>query len=322
MFRNLCLFALIFCSSLEAAYTLKNGKLIPSEDVATHSVHEHYSLGIKAVEDSKWNDAVRQFRIVTINFDKTTFARDARFLLGKSYYHAGELEFANTELTTYLEGQNNPKHFEAAFLYKFAIADHFREGAKRRAFGSKRSPKWFSGKELALEIYDEIITSLGSHDLAAKSLYWKAEMLASRSFYRSSRDTLQLLIKKFPKHELSADAYVKIAKLYLKEIHMERQNPDLLPLAEINLRHFREAFPRDLRIEKAEKVLAQMRELYAKGLHDTGRFYERKGLPRAAGIYYRTALSEYPETQFSKKSDKRLKFIRNKYPWVDDEVNS
>ena len=130
--------------------------------------------------------------------------------------------------------------------------------------------------------------------------------------YDESEDTYQDVINRFPKTSFAAQAYVTLAKLYLKECLKEYQNPDFLALARINMRKFQQDFPDDERISEVEMLYHDIEEAYAKGLYDTGRFYERIKHPQAAVIYYNRVTDIFPETKVSKYCFKQLKKL-NKY---------
>jgi hypothetical protein len=52
-----------------------------------------------------------------------------------------------------------------------------------------------------------------------------------------------------------------------------------------------------------------MKEIRAGALFETGSLYERKGSPKAAILYYREAIKEFPDTQVAKFSQDRLKAL-------------
>ena len=179
--RNKIFYFLTACLGLmahvEAGYTIKNGKIVDAAYSATLPAQDHYNLGLAEIDKQNWMEAAKQFRIVTTSYPNSTYASDAYFYLGVAEYELEEMDFANQALTTYLKTKNNPKYFHEAIEYKFGIAEKLNEGYKKRFFGTKKMPKWASGKSLAIEIYDEVVASLPCHDLAAKALYSKGALL-------------------------------------------------------------------------------------------------------------------------------------------------
>lgn len=293
-------------NSLEAAYTISKGKVFNIDDLATLPIEEHYSLGRKALKEENWKEAIHQFRVVTQNSPQTIFGQNAYYYLGAAYFNHGEYDFANDAFSLYLRLHSNPKCFESAIKFKYTIAERFKMGAKRRLLGTKMLPKWASGTSLALEIYDEIIAAMPCSEIAAQALFSKGHLLWDMNDYKESIESFQLIIRRFPKHELAPTTYVIISKVYLDQSQNEFQNPDILAFAQINSRKFQRDFPKDERLLEVEADVLSIKEIYAKGLFDTGQFYERKQIPVASVIYYQSAIDQFPETDIAKQCEARL----------------
>ena len=91
-------------------------------------------------------------------------------------------------------------------------------------------------------------------------------------------------------------AYLCINRVYVEQSLSEFQNPDLLALAQINYRKFARDFPKEERLAEAEADIHAIKEIYARGLYDTGQFYERVSKPKASVIYYLNAIKQFPDT--------------------------
>lgn len=193
---------------------------------STPTVNDHYVRGIEALEKCNYTEAVAEFTFAAEkSVGNPNFAENFYFL-GVAHFKLNDIDFANDAFTSYLKSTNQPAYFEETLSYKFAIAEQFREGAKRYCFSSKKMPKWASGHDLALQIYDEVIHSLPCHDFAARSLFGKALIYWKDCSWRESVEALQTLIRRFPKHELAPEAYLGITRVYLEQAHREFQNPD------------------------------------------------------------------------------------------------
>lgn len=306
MNRFICLAALsLSVASLEASYTLKEGKFIHSEDLSTMSVQEHHSAALEALHTKNWQELVRQATIITKNFPSTPFSNESYFFLGKGYLELKEYEQADHNLALYLKKQGMPKHFEDAMEGKLIIAEQFRLGAKKHLLGLNALPKWVPARDEALKIYDEVSTAMPNHELAARALLGKSLLLFDEDDFKPAVENLQILIRRFPKHELAAQAFVEIGRFYLKEVQEEFPDPDLLDLAEINLRKFTTEFPSDVRVEQAKEYLKEMQEFFAGNLFDTGQFFERTKKPHAALIYYARIVRDFPATHVAKRAQER-----------------
>ena len=316
--KNKLLFPfLLLVASLDASYTLKEGHFINEENLATDSVQGHHSAALEALHAKNWPELIRQATVIIENFPNTPFSQESRFFLAKGYLEIGEYDLANDNYTTYLKKQDAPKHFQEAMEGKLFIADQFREGKKKRMFGLKVLPKWAPAKEEAQKIYDEIATAMPNHQFAAKALMGKSLILFEEDDFKPAIEHLQTLIRRFPRNDLAAQAFLEINRIYLKEVQEEFPDPGLLELAQINLRKFQMEFPSDQRVEEAQSHLNQMQEIFAFALYDTGQFFERTKKPHAALIYYRRVLRDFPSTPSAIKANSRIAVLSPVAPAQD-----
>jgi outer membrane protein assembly factor BamD (BamD/ComL family) len=302
--------SLIGLMTLFGAYTVHDGKLVNSSDVATMSVQEHYSAAVDAFQRQDWNEVVRQTNLVIVNFPDTPFFQESLYYLGAGYYQLGDFDLANKYLSRYLRKQAALQHFREAIQLKFFIAEEFKDGAKRHLAGLELMPKWLPAKEEALKIYDEVISALPNDDLAARALFGKASLQLSDEEYSASIETYQTLIRRFPKHYLSPDSYMQIAQVYLTECQEKYPDSDFLDLSEINLRKFKLDFPGDERIAKVESIFFEMQEVYASSFYEIAQFFERTKKPHASILYYSKIIKAYPNSKSAQKSKKRLEVLQ------------
>ncbi|MDN3509566.1 MAG: outer membrane protein assembly factor BamD [Candidatus Neptunochlamydia sp.] len=273
------------------------------------NVHVYYSKMIDYYQNEEWQKLAWKCEDLIADFPTGPFAREALYYLGVAEFKLEEYEYANKAFSNYLKEELTPKFFEQTIRFKFEIATEFDRGARLHLFGWNRMPKWLPAYEEAIEIYDEVITTMPRDDLAAKSLYRKGVLLLRMEEYKKSVEAFQTLSRRFPKHPLAPHAYVGIADVYLSECRKKFPDSNKFELAEINLRKFKAHFPREPRIEEAYKRLLGMKEELANDLLEVAEFYERTKKGNAAAVYYGTILKKYPETKAAKKSEKRLKVL-------------
>ena len=293
-------------SSVEAGYSFKNGRLVDAATIPTMPAQDHFAVGLEAIQAQDWSMAAMQFNIVAVNFPATNYGKEAFFYLGAAYFYLKEYDFANEAFSRYLTVHTGPEFFQEAVEYKFCIAICLAKGEKRRCFGKKQLPKWACGKQMALQIYDEVIAAMPCQEIAARALVSKGRLLWKLKEYRGAVESFNLVIRRFPKHPLAPDSYVIISQIYLEQCCNEPRNPDILPLAQINMRRFARDFPREERLCEVESNLASLMEINARGLYHTGQFYERTEKCEAAVIYYKIAVHQFPETRIASKCRKRL----------------
>lgn len=318
MFRCLALFFFIFLLSIpvEGGVRWKDGRWIDTIEDPKASLREHYQQAISAYACEDWQEAARHFRIITCNFADSACGPEAAFYLGVCEYNLEEYEDANNAFSCYLKYRKDAEHFFEAIEFKFCIAELFRSGVKRRIFSYNQLPKWASGYSQALSIYDEIVFAVPNHAFAAKSLYSKAKLFVFLSEYREAVDTYRLFLRRFPKHEMAANCYLGILSCYLDMAQIEYQNPDILAFAQLTLNKFETLYPRDEHLDEARAITMQIKEYYAYGFYELGRYYERSGWQRAAAIYYHTCQSQFPDTQVAACAGERFQCVGYLLPQV------
>ncbi|MCH9634635.1 MAG: Cell division coordinator CpoB [Chlamydiae bacterium] len=313
MKKNILPFAVAIASlsSLSAAVTNQEGQISKSEFTPKMSAMEHYNTAMQAMEQKSWRVALRNFIVIGIHYPDSQVAEDAFYFQAVCNYHLMEYDIASRHFSDYLTQNNRLRYFEDALSYKLAIAEKFKEGAKKHLFDSEKFPKWASATEDSMAIYEEIISIIPNHELAAKALLGKANLMHKMNDFKGAIENFHTLIKRFPKHPLASDAYLAINEIYFEQSHTEYQNPDLLELAKLNLNRFIQNFPRDGKVEEAKEYLSMMEEIHAKGLYNTGIFYERTKKPKASVIYYVTALEKFPNAPSTQRCKARLSHLKD-----------
>lgn len=306
------LFILALClaaSQMEGAWVRVGDNWSDARYTPTMKVQEHFDLGATYAQEEKWEEALTQFKIILHHFKDSPFYAESIYQVGLCYYFLGHYDFANTYFSHYLNSGGTLKHFEQVFDFKYQIGLSFAEGKKKHLLGKENLPRLQPAKGDAFEIFNEVIASLPSQEIAAKSLTAKADLLRDKKEFKDSIETLQVLIKRFPKHSLAADAYITVGEIYLQQLKHDPQNTDLIALGELNNQKFKKTFPGDERVSKLEAIMTSMSEVHANSLYEVGRFYERSKRPKAASIYYKDTIKRFPESEAAEKSKVRLKTL-------------
>ena len=280
------------------------------------NVYDQYDQLIELFQSQKWKKLISHAHFLLKDFPKAAFAKEVHYYVGVAYFNIEEFELANDFFSKYLKEETLPKFFEEAMDYKFKIACFFQKGIRRHLFRIKSLPKWAHGYDKALEIFDEVIATLPRDERAAESLYRKGQLLLELGEYKESIEAYQTLIRRFPKHPLTPQAYLGVGEVYLIECQKEFLDNDRIELAEINLRKFQFHFPTEPRLAKVENMIQEMKEMMAKDLLEMGDFYKKTRKFQAAAIYYQTILKKYPNTetaQISKKELQKLGFLEDSF---------
>lgn len=273
---------------------------------------DYYNLIRSAFEAQNFSETITNCDYLLRDYPRSIFNAEATFLQARSFYQTGDFDLANQALTHYLNDYTNLTHFEDAIRFKFEIAKKFASGERKHLFGGRNSPRWLSAKEDAVKIFDEVITTLPRNDLAAHSLFYKGSVLSGMKSFKESIESYQMLSRRFPKHPLASEAYLEVGKVYLAQCEEEFPDPNLIALAEINMRRFQSDFPGESRISTLQMHLEKMKERFAKELYENGRYYEKKKKYRSAFLYYFNILKKFPSTSFAPLCEKHIQEMSKK----------
>lgn len=281
-------------------------KIFAQEAISVPTLQD-YSVALEtALQEERWWDAIDYADIVAKKYPTTPLAEESHFQMGEAYLELAAPFHANQAFSEYLHHSHSPHHFEKAIEYKFSIAEAFRKGEKKPLFGSHKMPKWMPAQEDAVEIYDEVVTALPHSEMAVQSLMGKAQLQRDLEDYKPSIETLDHLLRRFPKHDLAAAAFLEKIHVYFLQCQGKNLDLDLLDLARITQKKFRLSFPREPRLQEGEKFLRDMEEIFAKNLLTTGQFFEKTKKFPAASLYYQKVTATYPNTDSAQVARENL----------------
>lgn len=285
----------------------------------TFSPQDEYNAALVAFQKKDWNEVKIHAKNVITKAPESPFLSELYFYAGVAYYNGKDYDRANRYFSLFLKDYASPKYFEEALVYKFQIAEKFQQGARKHWMGFDRLPQWESAWEDAYALYDEVITTLPRHEIAAKALFNKAGMLRLEERYVDSIETYQTLIRRFPKDPLTPKAYVAIAEVYFAESKDLFPDRDFLDQARLNAKKFRRDFPSDERVLDVEAMLATMQNGYAQDLWESAYYFDKKKKMQSSILYYTSIVRKYPESKYAPLALKRISELKVDYP---DEVQN
>lgn len=280
----------------------------------TCNPQEEYNAANVAFQKKKWSAVKLHAKKVIDLAPDSPFVTELNYYMGAAYFHQKDFDQANYYFTQFLKDYSSPKYFEEAIVYKFHIAEEFQKGAKKHLLGYEKLPKMTSAWEDAYTLYDEVITTLPRHEVAAKSLFNKATMQRLEEKFSESIETYQTLIRRFPKDPLTPKSYVAIAESYAAESKDLFPDRDFLDQARLNAKKFRRDFPSDERVNEVDKMLGSMQNNYAEDLWESANYFAKKKKMQSCILYYTSIVRKYPESKYAPLALKKISQLKVNYP--------
>lgn len=240
-------------------------------------------------------------------YGETPFAVEGKYYHGATLYRLGYYHRANQALSEYLEDDTASAHFEDAIKMKYKIAKQLGAGSRFGMLKTDFIVNTIGDFEKAIEIYDEVITTLPRSEEACDALFQKGLLQNKMHDPRAAIETFETLIRRFPKHEYAPESFLEIGKTYIERCMSEFPDPEMLDLARINYQRFERAFPSEPRLRIGKLQLVQMQEALSDELMKIAAFYQKTGKKEAARIYYSSIINRYPDTKNAHVSKQQLK---------------
>lgn len=310
MKKIICLLGLSL-GVIHADYIWKNGKLIDFEKTPWMQPQEHYAHVLKACDDKKWLDLIENGVVITHHFKDGPFADETRFLLAKAFLEIKDYARAHDAVADYLVGSISPKHYEEVMSMKLEIANAFATGEIKNLIGLPGIPLWIDAKGEAVKLYEEISSALPTHVLAEKAILAKSNLEFELKEYRQAISTSESFLRKYGQSSYAPLAFEKIGVSYVKLVESEFLDPDLLSLAEMNLKKFQEQFPNHTKIDDIQHNLIVMKEHFAKNMLTTGLYYKKMKKYGASRFYFEKIMQTYPETSSAQEAEQILLSLPN-----------
>jgi len=263
------------------------------------SEEEHFADLKTEFHNKDWSKVIGHSQEMLKSYPETVFMKEIYFFTAIAYYHKEDPDLANQYLTTFLEKGGSTRYFEEALKYKYFIAEKFENGYYGHLFGVAALPKMESMWESAYQLYDEVIVSIPRSELAAKALYRKASMYLKDEMFDESIESLNNLIRRFPRNPLAQEAYVQIAKAYKAQIKTQYLDPRCYELALINKKRFDVEYPSSpLKVEMEEEV-ADIIDYFAEDVYKSAIYFEKKNNEESSVMYLKSLVKKYPTSKYA-----------------------
>ena len=115
-----------------------------------------------------------------------------------------------------------------------------------------------------------------------------------------------MLRQEYPKSEFCQKAFVLGSKVKLANYQGPRYDSKHLSAADELLRTSLAIYPNLEERDQLQSDLKRVQEQAAERDYSHGIYYERRGKPQAAVIYYETVVNEHPDTSWAEKARERL----------------
>ncbi len=185
----------------------------------------------------------------------------------------------------------------------FNIAEVFLSGVRRKVWGVRL----LRANDLALDILDGIAVRFPDSSLAEQAVKAKADFHFRQGDFALSELEYARLVQMFPKSRYVRYAMRRSADAALASFAGIRFDDAPLIEAQERYRLYAQQYRGLAEQEQIGLILADIREKRGSKELDIGAYYQQTGHPKAAAFYYRSTVTNWPDTIAANKASAALK---------------
>ena len=297
----LLLFGLVLAPSLSFAYwewTPKTNKWINPKLAVKETPEAQYAWADEYVAKKDYSVAIRKLEQLIEVFPASPYAAKARYHIGEIYQMAGEKEKAFQSYQKVLD------NYPSSDLVTTAVSKQFVIGGQ---FANKKQGGWFSFlRSDPADLLTRTVTAAPYAAEAEKALYDLGNYHFREKHFQEAIDTFDRLVQDYPESQYGPAAELKAGEANFKIYRKQKNNEDLLLNTSTRLASFLARYPDNKDKNKAQKLYSQTREFLAGKVMEVAQFYEKNKNRKAAKIYFKKVVNDYPETEAAKKAGEKI----------------
>ncbi len=264
--------------------------------------YEYFETARRKEADEEWRAAARYYRRLVNDYPDSELAPDAQFRLGYCLEQSGRLYDAFQAYRELLRRYPGKGNLGEILERKLVIGRAYLEG-RRRPFLFLRLR---SGLPVAAEIFQSILETAVFSDVSPEAQYGLGMVRFRQGRYEEAEIEFEKVLSRYSLSELVPDALFKLGLCAYERALRADYDQFFVERAARWFETFLRRHPDHPRREEAGTKLADLLGRRAESLYRIGRFYQRRGRPEGARIYYQEVVRDYPETSRAVDARKRL----------------
>lgn len=276
--------------------------LVPDEDPETRAARLLWEDGQSREGRGDHAGALRSYRELVQDYPQALPAPEAQFRVGACLEAQDNLYAAFQAYQALLDKYPGKGNLGEILQRQFEIGEAYLQGRKR----------WFlflrirSGLSRAEEIFRTVVGNATFSPVSARAQYGLGRSLQLRGDYLEAILEYEQVLANYPGSEVFSAAIFQTGVCYYQEALRADYDQREVDEAIRYLRRFAYSFPDDPARPQAEEMIAELWDRKAEKAYDIARYYERKGLPAGARIYYREVAERYPESRYAERARKKM----------------
>jgi outer membrane assembly lipoprotein YfiO len=270
------------------------------------SPQEQIAFALSVFEQRDYKRAEREFKKLLKAYPEAREAAEAQYYVGRCREERGDYYAAFLAYRKTIQVYPSTPRLEEILERAFQIGNYFLSGKKRKLFGTAAL---LPARDKAVEIFQAIVEDgpFSEHGQLAQYKLGLAHLALGD--YEPAVSAFEQLMVRYPESPLVDDARFQIAQASLKGTFKPGYDQSPTNVAIQELEAFLREHPDSELAEDATTRLVQLREQRAQHEYQVARFYERRGRPEAARVYYESVIAQFHQTAWASQAAARVQVL-------------
>lgn len=289
-------------------WTPKSKTMIDPKFAVKDSPREQYEWAMRFYKQNDFKQAAEEFVRLTKHYPDSELAPEAQYYAGRSYEELAKYYFAFQNYQKTIDNYPYTKRMDEIIEREYNIANIFQTKETSKLMELELT----ISLDRAVEIYGKIVENSPFGKYADKSLYKMAECYRRMFKYNEAMEAYERIINDYPESSLVPEAKYQLAYTRYEASLDPEYDQETTEEALKEFKQISRTTPVPVIAKEAEKVLTELRIRKADSELKIAEFYERRGKPESALVYYREIAGKFAGTEAAKQAEEKVKYLKQK----------
>ena len=306
----LSLYAAFFAgpSSAYWVWTPETKKFINPKYAVKDTPKEQFDWAMSFYDAKDYKRAAEEFEKLTKHYEFSEYASKAQYYAGLSFENMGKHYVA---FQAYQKAVDNFPHIEnmdEIIAREFNIANIYAKKASPKVLGTDI----MTSNDRAIEIYKKVVDNAPFGKLADQAQFRMGDVLKRAGSYEEATVAFQKVVDDYPNSEYASKAQYEVAYCAYRASLQPAYDAGPTDRA-IQIFQDLSASNKDAKMaEEAAKTMQRLKDKAAEKSMLTAKFYEDRGHPKSAIIYYEDVLDRYSDSVHAAAARSRIVFLESR----------
>ena len=274
--------------------------------LSASSSHDQLDIAKKLQADTKYDQALKAYRILVRKWPLSFFAPEAQFNIGICLEKEGQFWDAFQSYQKMVKKYPASNFFEQALDREFAIGNLYLAGEPQRLWKIPMGPSM----DRTVEIFEAIIKAAPYGDNAAQAQFKIGLARENQKKFSDAVDAYTKILDKYPGNSIAADAQYQIGYAWYSSANEAEYDQSAAEKAIEAFEDFVVRYPNSEKVPAAQAHIETLKGKEMQGSFYIAKFYEKAKNYKAAYIYYNDVVRQNPDSKEAQISKKKIDYLR------------